>query len=746
MMHKLVKFTAVAALLLAGPSANAENIITWQTLGNKYSADEGNTFVQRFVVEADAPFERLAFCQFKRPMQTLNPADTLVEILPGYFAVASDRFAQAGPGKPVAVEILTKGALQHISFIPDGMHLVAGGRAVPARNIRKSVSSWPAQYCKPGESGLVDPMIYGPEAFATNDSLRTNRHTAPYMQIPTPKKVKLKGKTFACPSDFKVRTVKVKDRRHDYYRVRVDGPDLTVYTNSDHPEALCGRLLSRIRRSADESGTLPAAEIEDWADLPYRGLMIDVARNFSDTGDMRSLISLMAEYGLNVLHFHLGDDEGWRVEIPELPELTSVGARRGYTVTDDAGFLKGIYSGDGNPQAVAPANGFYTVDEFVELLRYADSLGIVVMPEFDSPGHSRAAIQAMEQRYRRTGDASLRLIHDGDSSRYTSAQDFHDNIMNPALEGPYKFWDVVIGSLVNIYAKAGVSLPAVHIGGDEVPAHAWDGSTPARKLMADKQMANQRDLHAYFVERVAQIAARHGVRIAGWQEIALGHSDRYNAVVQPCVAAVNCWTNAGDYGRQIAQQGYPLILSNVDYLYFDQTPTRHPEEPGLVWGGIVDEFRPLHATVDALCPGDAVLQAKVAGISGQLFAETVRTRSGIERYLLPRMLGLAERAHNVKPTLDDSEYFGTLTGEMERWARDGRNFYLRQPGIRLRDGKIEMNSAYSAGEIRYTLDGSEPTDVSPLYDGPFDADGIMQVRARLFYGPAASVTSIFYVN
>lgn len=746
MASKIIKLLAVAALTGATASLHAENTITWETLGNNYSAENGSSYVQRFVIEADAPFERLAFCQFKRAMRTVNPADTLIEILPGYFAVASERFAQAAPGKPVVVDVLIAGSLRNISFIPDGMHLVAGGKAVSARNVRKPISSWPAQYQYANENGVNDRMIYGSEAFAINDSLRSAWRPAAYMQIPTPKKVKLSGKSFDCPESFRVKTVKVKDKRHDYYRARIDGDRLTVYTNSQYPEALTARLLQRIESSVDVYGKLPVADIEDWADLPYRGLMIDVARNFTSLDDMKSLISLMAAYGLNVLHFHVGDDEGWRVEIPELPELTEVGARRGYTESDDADFLKGIYSGNGDPDAETPANGFYSVDEYIELLQFANRLGVEVIPEFDSPGHSRAAIRAMEARYRRSGDASLRLIHDGDSSRYTTAQDFHDNLMNPALDGPYKFWDIVMGSLVNTYAKAGVPLRAIHIGGDEVPAHAWDGSEAANRLMAAKGMTHQRDMHAYFVERVAEIAAKHKVKIAGWQEIALEHSSEYNATVQPQVVAVNCWTNAGKFGKQIAEQGFPLILSNVDYLYFDQTPTTHPEEQGLTWGGIVDEFRPLHATVERLCPGDAALQAKVAGISGQLFAETVRSRAMIERYILPRMLGLAERAHNVRPTLSDSEYFGALSGEMDGWAADGRDFYVRQPGIRLSDGKIEMNSAYSKGSIHYTLDGSEPVATSPLYTGPVSTAGVKQVRARLFYGPATSVTSILYVD
>lgn len=116
---------------------------------------------------------------------------------------------------------------------------------------------------------------------------------------------------------------------------------------------------------------VPQAELEDWADFGYRGLMIDVARNFTDKEEIKKIISLMARYGLNVLHFHLGDDEGWRVEIAGLPELTAVGGRRGYTPTDDVPFLKQIYCGDGNPDSPTPANGFYSEQDYIDILRHA---------------------------------------------------------------------------------------------------------------------------------------------------------------------------------------------------------------------------------------------------------------------------------------------------------------------------------------------------------------------------------------
>lgn len=749
MFKKLMLALGSAAVLLPvctqctkADASEPQNTIIWETLGNEVNADGRAQYTQRFTIIAGQPFEQLAFCMFSRGLETVNPQDSVFEILPGYSAVASPRFADVQAGDTVVVDLIAHAVLRNQSYAPDGMHLVVDGKAVPAVNIRKSIAMFPGQWRDPVTGR--DGMIYGEQAYAVNDSLRSAYRPTAYAQIPVPKSVSLTGGMIAKPV---LTAAAVEDARTDYYKVDIAGDTATVYTNSRYPDAILAMVQRRLDESADAEGKVPAGTIEDWADYAYRGFMLDVVRNFQKPADVKSILALMARYGLNTLHFHLGDDEGWRVEIPALPELTQVGGHRGYTLTDDVPFLKGIYSGDGNPDNFdTPANGFYTVAEYQDILRYADSLGIAVLPEFDTPAHSRAAIRAMEWRARHNGDDSYRLIEDGDTSVYNSAQNFHDNTMSPAIEGPYKFWGTVFDAMKDIYAGAGIELPGIHIGGDEVARGAWAGTPGVQALMAEQGMTDQREVHAYFVRKVAELAAERGIKVAGWQEIARDHSADYDAAVQPEVMAVNCWTNAGTFVKDMAQKGYPVVLSNVDYLYFDQTPTSHPQEPGLTWGGIVDEFRPLHATIDELCPGDARTQECVVGVSGTLFAETVRSRAMVERYLLPRLLGLAERAHTRNATISDADYFGLITNEMPVWAAEGREFYLRQPGIIIEDGKVKMNSAYAdgLGEIRYTLDGTEPTAESTLYTGPFEAAGATQIRARLFMAPAWSVTSILY--
>lgn len=741
---KLINLFIGLMIITGGLTITAENTIIWETLGNQLDENGNDYHIQRYSIIADQPYDGMAFCQTKTAMRPVDPLDSIIEILPGYYLIKSPKFLTATPNDTVIIDIWKNKSFRFHLFLPDGMHLVKDGITIPVNSERKRLTSFPRQWINP-KSG-EDFMTYGNEAFIINDSLKSSYRSAPYNQIPTLKNINLKEgrvqaqKLLHSPINIE----KIDDERFDYWTAIVKDGDITIKTNSEYPEIIAEGLKRRIKESSDENGMVPEVEIEDWSDFGYRGLMLDVARNFIPKEDVMVVIDQMSKYGLNVLHFHLGEDEAWRVEIPSLPELTEVGGHRGFTLTDDVPFLKGIYSGDGNPDSPTVANGFYSVDEFIEILKYANTKGVKVIPEFDTPGHSRAAIRAMEWRANHKGDNTYRLIEDGDTSKYTTAQDFHDNLMNPAIEGPYKFWNTVFDDVINIYNQAGVPLLAINIGGDEVPKHAWEGSPAVNKLMREKKMSHQNDVHAYFVERLARMAKEKGIKIAGWQEMALNHSPKYDEVVAPVALGVNSWTKAGDNSKKMVEKGYNVILSNVNYLYFDHHYNGHPEEPGMWWGGIVTEFLPFNATIDTLMPADSILQSKVVGISAHIFGETIRDFGMVKRYLFPRILGLAERAHNSHSTLTEKEYFGVITEEMPGWDEEGIDFFVRQPGILDENGIIKMNDPYGYGEIRYTTDGSEPDRKSILYEEPIKVDDYKEIRAKHFTDKSASSTSILF--
>ena len=373
-----------------------------------------------------------------------------------------------------------------------------------------------------------------------------------------------------------------------------------------------------------------------------------------------------------------------------------------------------------------------------------------MIPEIESPGHGRAAIKAMELRARRTGDPSLLMHEEGDSSRYTSAQSFHDNVMNPALEGTYKLMNAVADDIAAMHREAGVPLVAIHIGGDEVPRGAWSGSPAVAAMMERDGLSSEKEVHAAFVRRVASDFAKKGIAISGWQEIALNHSDDYNTEVRPQVFSVNCWSTlasqgAGGVVEAVATSGYPVVLSNVNHFYLDMCYNRHPYERGLTWGGTTDEFSALAGYPARLCPFPG---ANLRGVQGQVFAETIRDRGNLETMLFPKMLGLAERGWNPDSTYSEADFHAVILGEIPKWENAGLTYHVRQPGISIEDGRyVRVNSPYPDAVVRFTLDGSNPTEKSPelrpgeTFDLKLSPD-VKQVRARLWLNGHPSLVSI----
>lgn len=739
---KISKTIALATLAMTAASVNAETTVAWSTLGNGLGADQKPAYIQRFVVKGDLNFDRLAFNQFARKMRPIDPAFKLVEIVPGYYCIDSEAFRSGADS--VVVDIETAGSLRSICYTPEGVHIVRDGKAAPVSYSRADITADPALWVTPGGD---DIMPYGPKIFERNVELAPVA-TGFYDVIPSFKSVTLTdGK--AAPVTRITTAVVPQDTPGAWRAVIADGNIHIEAAEADLPMAL--RRIEAL--GLDDGRPAPAAIITDRPDFPYRGLMIDIARNYQTPAQLDRILHLMARYGLNVLHFHFCDDEAWRLEIPGLPELTDVGSRRGYT-TDEADHMVQIFSGDGNPDNLAgSSNGYFTRDEFIAMLRTANSLGITVLPEIESPGHARAAIKAMENRLRTTGDDTYRLIDPADTSVYTSAQSFHDNVMNPAIPGPVRFMKHVGIELQKMYAEAGLKIPAIHIGGDEVPMGAWKGSPIAHRYMAERGITNERRLHLIFVREVIDEYTKLGIPISGWQEVAVGHDDEYNKAVSPNTFSVHCWSTLGNQKsvtNESALAGFPTVLCNVNHFYVDLCYSPHPYERGLSWGGYVDEFASLAGYPRQLCTVDDKAFANVIGVSAQLFSETVRSGEMLETYLLPKMLGLAERGWNGEKTYTDAQFNAVINArEVPFWQTAGYNFHLRQPGITAAAGMIFMNSSYPASVkpvIRYTTDGSNPTAQSPVYTGPIDATGISQVRAATFIGDKQSVVTLFYAK
>ena len=434
--------------------------------------------------------------------------------------------------------------------------------------------------------------------------------------------------------------------------------------------------------------------------------MLDISRNFTKKDNLLKLIDILAHYKVNRLHLHMGDDEGWRVEIDGLPELTSYGAYRGIPVLKEDGTIE-------EPDALMPTycttpdrndtettgNGYYSHADFVEILRYADARHIRVIPEFDTPGHSRAAIKAMEYRARTTGDTTYLLSEPEDTSQYVSVQDYTDNAINVALPSTYAFIGKVFDGLLALYAEAGAPLEAIHVGGDEVPEGAWEGSPACRALLEANGKTDIGWLKDYYISRVLDIAEAKGVKLAGWQEVGQHLEPATFDRLRKNLAFTNLW--AVSRGRDqlaytYANEGVPVVLSNSSSAYFDFAYNPSKTERGHNWGGYVDERRSFSllpydiyrsvrwddkgrpAKLAAAGEGKPALSTEgkpfIVGVQGQLWAETLRNFDHVTYYLFPKALGLFERGWNASPAwarpddpafVEDFDRFFTTVVERE---------------------------------------------------------------------------------
>ena len=390
------------------------------------------------------------------------------------------------------------------------------------------------------------------------------------------------------------------------------------------------------------SQPLQPMTVEDWPDYPYRGFMLDVVRDFRSVDEVLQILDLMASWKLNTLHFHVADDESWCMEIKDLPELTEYGAHHALP--------------DWNLQetkALKPtANGkignvtYYTAEEYKQILRYAWERRIAVIPEFDMPGHSRASIKAMQAYERRTGDNGYRLKDPADTSHYWSAQDFTDNVLSVDLSSVYKFYGKVFDEVICLHQEAGVPLPAIHIGGDEVPEGAWSGR-------------DRHEMKETFINGMLDLAESRGIRLAGWEDIAKGLEPETQERLKRSLYFLNVWNSDG-------VEGFPVVLSPAAYTYLDLAYSDAPDEIGLSWAGFVDERKTF-----ALQPKD--YKGDIIGVQAQLWSSQLRSFDDATYQMLPKALGVAERAWNATPDSAGFErFYGIiLSKEMPVWEKSG---------------------------------------------------------------------------
>ena len=505
-----------------------------------------------------------------------------------------------------------------------------------------------------------------------------------------------------------------------WYKIVLDG-ECKVQAADEDGAQYAKVTLENLKRNAG-GNELPNLVIEDWPDFGYRGFMLDISRNFTNKDNILKFIDLLAHYKASVFHLHFGDDEGWRVEIPQFPELTTYGAYHEFPYKDENGnytetnYLLPSYNGSVDPKDLtSSANGHLTAAEYVEIVKYAWERRITVIPEFDTPGHSRAAIKAMQAYAERTGDDSYLLSDPEDKSEYCSVQYYKDNALNVALPSTYKFIEVVFDQLIAYHKEAGAPIPAIHVGGDEVPHGAWVGSEPCQKIMAERGWDNIELLKSYYIENVLDIAESRGVKISGWQELVMDLEDHVYERMKKNLYSVNFWhtgTGNEEFPYKYANDGVPAVLSNMTNTYVDFAYTPDKTERGLSWGGFVDERRNFSLlpfdiyrsvrwddkgrirNIEKLPEGKTPLVAKqnIIGVQAQLWTETVRSFDHVTSYVFPKVCGVFERAWNASPswegtTVADDPAFMTELDRYYSTVVDHEMPYYEAEGVVYRQRK-----------------------------------------------------------
>ena len=447
---------------------------------------------------------------------------------------------------------------------------------------------------------------------------------------------------------------------------------------------------------------IPAVEILDEPRFEWRGSMFDVSRTFFDKEYILRHLDWLAYHKINKFHWHLTDDNGWRMEIKKYPKLTQVGAWRGQGEALEPAFDSGEER----------YGGFYTQEELKEVVAYAAERNIEIIPEFDMPGHSKALAVSYPEVVCR---------HDADIK---SVQGEVHNVICVGREKNYVILENIIKEMAAIFPSK-----YIHIGVEEVATESWKHCPECQKVMKKMGYTDESQLQGYFAQRMEAILAKYGKTLEGWEDIIPTETLSRNDLVL-------VWHDQNVLQKAI-DAGFPAVSQNCFYLYFDMKQT--PAERGHSWATIIDveraySFDPLQGL--DLTGGKERL---VKGLQGGLWAELLYYPAHFSEYqLFPRLCALAEIGWTPQELRDYADFDGRLMRtHFERMWNMGIKFRIPAPEV---DAYCNVRSPYPNMVVRYTYDESEPTPSSPVVTGPVVTDHPENLRFATFFNDVKSAT------
>ncbi len=465
-------------------------------------------------------------------------------------------------------------------------------------------------------------------------------------------------------------------------------------------------LWQLITQGEGEFVVLPELHIKDAPRFRWRGYMLDSARHFQTVEQVEKILDTMALHKLNVFHWHLTDDQGWRIEIKRYPKLTEVGGCR--IPAGDAG----VDPANGKP---APYCGWYTQDDVRRIVAYAAARHIAVVPEIDLPGHATAAIAAYPE-----------LGTEGKKIPVTAFRGIHTNLFN-VEESTFRFLDDVFGEIAKLFPGE-----YVHVGGDEALKDQWKASPQVQAKIRALGLKDEAALQSWFIHRLEAILHRHGKRLVGWDEILEGG-------LAPD-ATVMSWRGT-EGGIESAKQGHDVVMSPVSAMYLDYLQTDSPNEPaGRPKPKLLplDRFYGFEPVPDAL---DATQRRHILGLQANMWTTDDVRFSAVEHNTFPRLLAVAETGWTPKEKKDYPGFLHRLAAWSRRYEALGVD-YARTPfeviadsapGSRPDTVRVALHNPLGY-PIRYTTDGSAPTSASTIYNRPLELPLPAQINATAFDG------------
>lgn len=455
----------------------------------------------------------------------------------------------------------------------------------------------------------------------------------------------------------------------------------------------------------------PVVEITDVPRFGWRGLMFDVSRHFFTKAEVKQFIDDMVRYKYNLLHLHLTDDEGWRIEIKGLPKLTEVGAwnvkKTGYFGTFSA------------PTPDEPVNygGFYTQEDIKELVKYAKDRFVNILPEIDVPGHSLAAVVSYPE-LSCTPEANTYRVRSGeeimDWSHGAPPIALVDNTLCPANEKVYEFLDKVMTQVAELFP-----FEYIHVGGDECPKNYWEKTDAIKQLMQREGLKNMEEVQSYFEKRLEKIVESKGKKFMGWDEILEGG-------LAPS-AAVMSWRGMQG-GIEAAKMKHDVVMSPTTFAYLDYMQSDPVIEPRIYASLRLNkayEFEPVPDGVDA---------KYIKGGQANLWTEQVYNMRHQQYMTWPRGFAIAESLWSPKEKKNWNHFFAKVEKHFERFAVAEKNYApsvydpIFKPGITA-DNKltIELGKEVESLDIHYSFDNSFPDKFYPKYTEPLIApkDAVM---------------------